>query len=201
MREKMGSNKGFTLIEILIALSIFAVLASLTSSVLYYAFNTNTRLNTHLDRINSIQLAVSLMQQDLSQTLNRAVRRQDMQLSPAWAGQPQYLEFTRDGMPNPKGLEKRSTLKRIAYACKEGKLLRRTWRTLDSVNSAAYEEKILLPSLTSCHFSYFNQNLQLLSEWPEQHQEPFPKAVQIDITIPALGAMSLLFLIPGALYA
>ncbi|BCA95300.1 type II secretion system protein GspJ [Legionella antarctica] len=203
----MNTSKGFTLIEILIALTVFAILATITSSSLYYAFTTRTRVNAQAERLNALQLAVSIIQQDTSQALERAIRGNEMHLFPIFVGQPQYLELTRDGNVNPQSLEKRSSLKRIALVCMDGALLHRTWPSLDPANRNTYEDKLLLDSVTGCRFNYLNQSLQLLPEWREQAvnqnqgKEPLPKAIQINITLQEWGEINLLFIIPGALYA
>lgn len=200
-------NKGFTLIEILIALTVFAILATITSSSLYYAFNTRSRVNAQADRLSSLQLAISMIQQDTLQIVERGIRGNEMRLFPLIVGQPQYLEITRDGVINPNSMEKRSNLKRIAYVCLDGKLLHRSWVSLDPINRNNYSDKLLIDDITECHFSYLNQSLQSLSEWREQaigqnqRAEPFPKAIQINITLRDLGDMSLLFVIPEAIYA
>src|SRR5437660_10088382 len=109
----MKKVKGFTLIEILIALTVFAILATLTSSSLYYAFNIRTRVNAQAERLNTLQLAISIIQQDISQTVERGVRGNEMRLFPVFIGRAKYLELTPDGHVNPDALETRSTLKRI----------------------------------------------------------------------------------------
>jgi general secretion pathway protein J len=208
----MKNNKGFTLIEILIALTVFALLASITSSSLYYAFNTRTRVNAQAERLNSLQLAMSLIQQDTLQTVERSIRGNDMRLFPTFVGLPYYLELTRDGNVNPKSLEKRSTLIRIALICRDHKLIHRTWPSLDPVYRNTYEEKILLKNIKNCHFNYINKNLQSLNEWriqttpqqpvnQNQRLEHLPKAIQVNITLKEWGVMSSLFIIPEALYA
>ena len=199
--------KGFTLIEILVALTVFAILATITSSSLYYAFNARTRVSAQAERLNSLQLAVSMIQHDISQAVERPIRGNEMRLFPTMVALPQYLELTRDGVTNPGSIEKRSTLKRVALLCFEDKLLHRTWASLDPVDKDIYEDKILLEHLTECRFNYLNQNLELLTEWREQavtanqKKEPLPKAVQINIKLEDWGAMNLLFIIPEALYA
>ncbi|KTD41113.1 GspJ family T2SS minor pseudopilin variant LspJ [Legionella parisiensis] len=208
MKKDATSKKlnGFTLIEILIALTVFAILATITSSVLYNAFTTRTRVNEQSERLNELQLAISLIQQDTRQTVERPIRSNEMQLLPAFIGQTNYVEFTRDGNINPGSIEKRSTLKRVAYACQQGTLLRRTWNSLDIINQKNYEDKILLNRLNNCHFGYLNQNLQILPEWREQavtlnqRKEPFPKAIQFNMTLQDQGEVNLLFILPGALY-
>ncbi|KTD54522.1 type II secretory pathway protein LspJ [Legionella sainthelensi] len=210
MKKTLKNQKkirGFTLIEILIALAVFAILATITTSVLYNAFTTRSRVNEQSYRLNEVQLAISLIQQDTSQVVERAIRGNEMRLFSAFIGQTNYLEFTRDGVVNPGSIEKRSTLKRVAYVCQEGTLIRRSWNTLDSLNRNAYEDKPLLSHLTDCHFGYLNQNLQILPEWREQavslnqRKEPFPKALQVNLTLRDLGEINLLFTLPGALYA
>ncbi|ASQ45780.1 GspJ family T2SS minor pseudopilin variant LspJ [Legionella clemsonensis] len=203
----MNKKAGFTLIEILIALAVFAILATVTSSVMYYAFNTRARVNQQADRLNNIQLALLLIERDTTQAIPRAVFGNEMHLFPAFIGQPQYFELTKLGFENPHSLEKRSNLQRIAYICNNNQLLRRIWSTLDSTNRDRYEDRIVLDNLVTCRFAYLNHNLQVLPEWREnavqqnQKAEPLPKAIQINLTLKDWDKISLLFIIPEALYA
>lgn len=203
----MEHQKGFTLIEILIALTVFAVLASITSSSLYYAFNTRSRVNAQSEQLGALQLTVSILQQETTEILERAVRGNNLHIFPAFVGQAQYFEFTHDGAINPQSIEKRSTLKRVAFLCEDGKLLHRTWESLDPIDRNTYEDRVLLDNSTACHFNYINQNGQPLQEWREQavtqnqHKELLPKAIQINITLTTWGELNLLFAIPGAVYA
>ncbi|CAM2799377.1 GspJ family T2SS minor pseudopilin variant LspJ [Legionella worsleiensis] len=203
----MKKFKGFTLIEILIALTVFSILATITSSTLYYAFNARARVNEQAERLNALQLAVSIIQQDTIQVVDRPVRGNEMRLFPGFVGQPRYLEFTRDGIINPKSSEKRSSLKRVALICEDEKLIRRTWSSLDPLDRNDYEDKELVNHLSDCYFSYLNQNLNVLSEWREQalaqnqQQEPFPKAIQLNMTLDDWGKLNFLVVIAEALYA
>ena len=197
---------GFTLIEILIALMVFAILATITSSALYNSFNTKARIETQASRLEALQMALSIIQQDTLQIIQRPIRVNEMRLHPAFVGEGKYVEFTKDGTINPQSLEKRSTLERVALLCEKGQLIRRTWEALDSVDLKTYQDKILLDELTACNFNYLNQTSQMLPEWreqaltPNQTQEPFPLAIQVNITLKDWGEMRLLFTIPGAFY-
>lgn len=203
----MKRKGGFTLIEILIALTVFAILATITSTVLYNAFNARTRVNAQAERLNAIQLAISIIQQDTTQTITRAVRGNEMRLFSAFIGRKNYTEFTRDGFINPQSAEKRSTLKRVALVCEDDRLIHRTWESLDVPDRNRYEDKVLLDGLTECRLNYVSSTLQVLNEWREQtisgsaNPEPFPKALQINLKLKDWGALNLLFIIPGALYA
>ncbi|MBA2711125.1 MAG: GspJ family T2SS minor pseudopilin variant LspJ [Tatlockia sp.] len=198
---------GFTLIEILIALSVFAILATITGSAMYYAFNTRARVTEQADRLNTLQLALILIQRDTEQIVTRNVRGNDMHIFPAFDGQPLEFEFTRAGFANPDSREKRSILKRIAILCQNKQLVRRTWITLDTSDRKAYRDKVLIDNLSDCNFTYLNQNLQVLNEWranafqQNQSAEPLPKAIQMNITVDNWGNINYLFPIQEALYA
>lgn len=202
----MRHVKGFTLIEILIALTIFAIMASITSSTLYYAFTTRTRVNEQSERLSGIQLAVSLLQQDTSQIVERAIRANDLRLFPIFIGRSDYVEFTRDGNVNPAGVDRRSTLKRVGIVCHEGSLKRRTWAMLDPEERNTHEDKLLIDNLSKCTIGYLNKNLEVFPEWradavdQSQNKESLPKAIQINLTLKDLGEINLLFSIPEALY-
>ncbi len=197
---------GYTLIEIMIALVVFAILAVITSTALYQAFETRTRLNEQSSRLSELQLALALMNKDIEQTIDRPIREAEMTIAPAFIGEHTYLEFTRGGLLNPQALEKRSTLKRIAYRCTNNSLIRQSWERTDSPDRHS-EEEIILHNLSECTFAYLDRNRQVLDSWQESLQtrslkrEPLPIAVQLTLTIKEWGNMSLLLIIPGSLYA
>lgn len=205
--QAQTKEKGFTLIEILIALAVFALLATITSSALYYAFNTRARLTKQAEQLTALDLAILLIERDTEQIVLRPVRGNDMHLFPAFIGDPHYLELTRGGLVNPNSDEKRSTLQRVAILCQNNKLLRRTWMSLDTTDRKAYRDKVLIQNLSQCKFSYLNHNLQVLSEWhanavqQNQRAEPLPKAIQMNLTLGTWGKISYLFVINEALYA
>jgi general secretion pathway protein J len=198
--------QGFTLIEILIALTIFAILAAMTASSLYYAFNTRTRVNESLNQLDALQTTIIMLRQDTLQTVVRPILGNEMHSFSAFIGQPEYMEFTRDGFMNPGSVDKRSTLKRIAYVCEGSKLLRRTWAMLDVPNRSQYEDRVLLTDLTECQFHFLNYASELLPEWRPQttgklsQPELLPKAIQVSLKPKVWGKALLLLPIPGVLY-
>lgn len=198
--------KGFTLLEILIALSVFAILATITSSALYHAFNTRSHVNQQAERLNNLQLAMSIIRRDTQQILERSVRGNELHLFPPFTGQSNYIEFTRGGMVNPFNNALRTTLQRVAYLCRKDQLIRRSWEVLDSPNRNQPQDKILLDNLNQCHFAYLAHNHQTLTEWHEfalkqdQRQETLPSAIQFSLNLTDWGKMTILFTIPEALY-
>jgi len=202
----MKYKNGFTLIEILVALAVFAILATITSSAMYYAFNTRARVTVQADQLASIQLAISLIERDTWQAVNRSVYRTNMQKISAFTGKNNYFELTRSGISNPQNSEQRSTLQRVAWLCNGSKLIRRSWVMLDTPDSKQFEDKVFLSNLTKCSFSYLNHTLQVLPEWREnavqsnQTPEPLPKAIQFNFALSGWGNFSFLFTISRSLY-
>jgi general secretion pathway protein J len=203
----MKQHSGFTLIEIMVALAVFAILATITASVMYQAFDTRDRVNTKANILNEIQFALTVITHDTEQVIERAVHGNEARLFPPFIGQTSYLEFTRAGFVNPNSREHRSTLQRIAYLCIDHQFIRRTWNALDTIHRDEYLDHRLIKHLDECRFSYLSNSRQILQEWreyaiqPNQKKETLPIAIQITFTPHGMGNMSLLFPLPKALYA
>jgi len=198
---------GFTLIEVLVALTVFAILAGISASILYYVFNAKSRVSAQAERLLSLQLAISLLERDAAQTVRRAIRGNEMRLFPPFIGQGRYTEWTRGGLVNPRSVEKKSSLQRVAWLCEKNQLIRRTWESLDPIDRGRYQDKIVLSQLSQCDFHYLNQHLEVLSSWSEnalsqnQKETALPKALQLTLTLEDWGKGSFLFPIPKAMYA
>lgn len=186
MKNKIKYIQGFTLLEILIAIAVFAIIASLTSSILSQIVQIKDKSSEQISKINDLQLAIALMSKDIKQTVERPVRGNQMHLFPSFIGEKDYLEFTTAGNVNPGSLENRSTMLRVAYLCKNKELIRRTWPVLDSPDRDDYLDTIILKSLQKCKFSYIGMHQRINPTWyqytlkkdKENMTTPLPQAVR-----------------------
>ncbi|MCR9191859.1 MAG: type II secretion system minor pseudopilin GspJ [Gammaproteobacteria bacterium] len=200
-------QRGFTLIEIVVALGIFAILASLTSYIMLQSFRTDERLKTQSQRLHQFEMTITLMRREIAQIINRPVRGNNQALFPAFIGHADNVEFTRSGAVNPGALEQRSTLKRIAYLCYGHTLIRRTWNTLDSPDRNQFHDKILFDHLKKCAFSYTNRKHASLTEWKiikkkgQNTPAKFPISITAHLSTEQWGTTNLVFVIPVGLYA
>ncbi len=203
---KRQAIQGYTLIEVMIALAVFAILSTISASMLMQAFNTKTHLDQEHQRIAKLQLAIALLKQDIEQAMDRSIRGNEMRLFPPFIGESYYTEFTRGGFVNPNATTRNSTLKRVGYLCQNNTLTRRSWLMLDSPSRKEYQDKILLTELTECSFSYLSRSRELLKDWrpyalqQNQKNQSLPAAIQVNLGIQHLGAMKMMFIIPEALY-
>lgn len=197
---------GYTLIEVMIALVVFAIIATLSSSVMYHVFDIRERVAIQANQLGELQLAITLLEHDMVQYVPRTVHGNDMRTFSSFVGTYHYMEFTRGGLVNPNAKEKRSGLKRVAYSCNQNQLVRRTWEVLDTPVRNDYQDRILLSNLKSCSFSYISIYQQLMPEWRaynvEQNQkvQAIPSGVQLVVDPYGWGKMTFLFVIPEGLY-
>lgn len=186
----MNRARGFTLLEILIALSVFALLATLTSSAMYHAFTTRSRVTAQADRLADLQRTMAFIQQDTQQIMPRAVQEI------LFIGKPDEVRFTRGGVFNTT-TDAQSALQRVAYLCKKGELIRRHWPMLDTPSPKIYTDKTLLTNLSNCKMAYLSPQAQLTPNW---EQNNLPRAIQFSFDVIPWGNMSVLFAIPSRLY-
>lgn len=199
-------KNGYTLIEVMIALMVFAIIATISASVMYHVFDIRKRVALQANQLGELQLAIALLEHDTTQFVPRTVSSNMSHTFSSFTGQHQYMEFTRGGLQNPNSVAQRSSLKRVAYLCRHQQLIRRSWDMLDSPDRHEYEDKILLENLSACFFEYVSSNKEILAEWraytvgENQKTQATPSGVQVTINPAGWGNMTLLFVVMEGLY-
>lgn len=200
IRTQCQKISGYTLIEVIIALAIFAILGTISIGLLGRSFDTSARLKAQLDPLAELQLAVARMSRDIAQIVDLG------KLS--FVGQTNYAEFVRGGLVVPDENEVKSTLKRVALLCGANEtLIRKTWARVNPISAEDFQEQILINKVVSCEFSYLIKDGTWVSEWPITSTEPttntlkksppFPRAIKLTMHLKNLGEIPLLFVIPG----
>jgi general secretion pathway protein J len=183
---KNKTTTGYTLIEVIIALAIFAVLGAMSVGLLSRAFDTKARLKAQLDPLAALELATARITYDTAQVVNHAAGKK-----PAFIGEATSVTFSRGGFVSPDNTQ--STLRRITLSCKDAKLTRKTGSILDDTHTDAdsTEEQVLLESLDDCSFSY------LFPEDDTEKKTTFPRAIKLHLSLHKLGDIMLMFPISG----
>lgn len=191
-------SRGFTLVEMLVALMVFGLLCAAGVAVMAHTVDNQGRVGARMDRLGEFQRTRSLIRQDLAQAAVRRVRHADghalrSSLTGApLAGDGIVLEFTRRGWDNPDALP-RASLQRVRYR-HVGKTLVREWHEAVDGSPVA-KSQTLLDGVQSASVSYFHRG-QWLPGWPGARDQ-LPQAVRIDLTLEDYGALQQLFLVPG----
>ena len=128
------SSRGFTLVELLVAIAIFAIVGVMALSGYTQLQKQTEYTEQRLERTREVQRAVQTMVQDLSQIEPRPIREPigEQYLPAVLAGESvEYkLEFTRAGWSNTAGLAAADLAARRLSLDQDG-LWRDHWRVLD----------------------------------------------------------------------
>ena len=201
------NQRGFTLIEVIIALAVFAIIASFTSYILAQSFNIDKQLKTQSMRNHQIELAMVLLRRETTQIINRPVRGNEQSLFPALIAHADGVEFTRSGDINPNAIAQRSTLKRVAYLCYGSKLIRRTWPLLDSPDRRQFHSQVILDHLNACGFTYMDAKHHPHTEWKMRPRDrskqlsPLPTSIVCHLSLEKAGTLDIVLPLPTGFYA
>lgn len=190
---------GFTLVELLVALSIFAVLAGGGVILMRQTLDGHEIASQRLERVGELQRARALLQNDLSQIARRRTRTADgSSATEAFLGAETgasgpLLAFVRRGWENVDG-EGRPSLQYVEYRVIGHRLERRYRPFLDG--AALSEPQIVFSDVSDLRMAYF-ANGQWVSQWVNALRDSQPRAVRLEADLPGLGPVQQLFLTPG----
>ena len=163
--------RGFTLLELLVALFIAALMFAMGYGAIQQGLNSHETLKAQQAHLLELQTAVRLLEQDFAQLAPRPVRQAvgSEPAQPALQGgvpgtQP-IVALTRDGWANPAGLQ-RPGLQRVAYFLENGTLRREYWNVLDPTLASTTARRELLKHVKTFSIRYLDVNRQWQEQWP-----------------------------------
>lgn len=199
------ANRGFTLIEVLIALGIFALFSVMAYGGLMRALEVQERIEAERTFWQALTLVFVRLDDDLAHARPRRVR--DVSggvLLAALRGQPTdtraladpTLEFTRGGVL-VLGDAARSDLQRVAYRLRDRALQRETWGALDRSPVSQPLASTLLDDVEELHVRFYAASGVWVDRWPTEATEVLPRAVEVTVVIAGRGAFTRRFLVNG----
>ena len=206
-------SSGFTLLEVLIAISVTALIGLGSWQLLNSAIRTYELGQENLEALSLLQRAQLSIERDFSQILPRAIRDEFGDYQAALKdGEDFYtVELTRAGWRNPMQ-EKRSELQRVAYELNDGQLLRHHWKVLDRAQDSLPVTRRLLENVERFEVAYLNESDAWIDEWPPlsnnndtesqdkmSRYAQLPKAVRIELEHPRYGLITRYFEQPNYL--
>jgi general secretion pathway protein J len=165
----MKRSRGFTLIEVMVAVAVAAVLAVMAFGAMRQALDNRERIRTNGARVTALQATIRTLVQDFSQLEPRPVREPVGDgYQPALLGTPgdnAQVMLTRAGWSNPAGVA-RSTLQRVRYQLRDGALYRDHWLVLDALLQPEPVARRMLDGVRGFRLRYMNEARQWQQEWP-----------------------------------
>jgi len=192
MNAASVTQKGFTLIEVLVSLAIFAILSALAYGTLSQTLLSAEMLNARMDRLQAIQKSVRHLSLDFLQLAPRPVRLElGDSIGPALQTDLRSefaLELTHGGWSNPVSLP-RGTLQRAAYRLEDDELVRYYWTVLDRTLNNEPISVTILDGVESILFRYLIVSGDWIEQWPPPTApgplglRQRPRAVEIILTL------------------
>ncbi len=200
----MRRQRGFTLLELVVAIAIFGLMSAMAYSGLASVLNTREHADLQADRLAEVQKAFTILGRDVEQAINRPVRDSyGSEMLPLLGGGygSAVLELTRTGRRNPMA-QPRSSLQRIAYLFAEAELQRQSWQVLDRSSDTEPQLSRLLTKVKAVELRFMDNNHEWQPQWPSVTANPsnpatLPVAVEITLELEDWGRLSRIFEVAG----
>lgn len=204
---------GFSLIEILVSVFIFAVIGTISVALMASSVSARDINGEVLDRTAMLDRARTLLREDFGQIARRPVRdaagyRDPYVFAGASTGLADYetdrnervlVTFTRRGRANPGLLRPRSSLVHVTYLVRDGALVRRVRDYPDPGETTRITDQVLLEGVEDIEIGFLVgsawQNRAFMSA---EGQGAVPAAIRLRYDLPPLGEMEHVVLTPEA---
>ena len=193
LKRKHNSQQGFTLLEVMIAMSIFAILGLASYQLLSSELRTQERLQSRGDLNDQWQRSMMRLTRDLQQLVARSHREDYGETRAALISDGDTLELTRQGWSNP--LQRpRSELQRVSYQLISSEdnsyLQRHFWPQLDRApGSHGVQQKLFAGTLDWQLRFYDGEERQWHERWPpyDDAVHSLPQAIEVTLNSETLG--------------
>jgi general secretion pathway protein J len=188
------NHRGFTLLEIVIAIAIFSLLALGANSLLTTVMRSNEISAQREAKFEQLQRAMLIIERDFLQIQARTPRTQGLENDLIITGGEFEFEsdaygigFVRAGWRNPQLRLKRSTLQNVAYRLQENRLERLHTNYVDAVLGTEPNIRVLLDNVSDFKIEILS-TVQTELEWSETiPSTELPIAIAVIITTDSFG--------------
>jgi len=186
-------SAGFTLVEMMIALSIFAMITAAAVTLLTLTARTQETADRLLAEVGELRRTGALLAADLAQAAPRPRRGRDGAAWPAFAGgggdAPLLLAFVRRGWDQGEG----GTLQRVAWRLRAGRLERMSWARVDGGGEPTVAA--MMSGVGAVRLRYRDDEGAWRRDWNPTDPTRLPRAVELVTASEAHGTVRQLFLV------
>lgn len=204
IRAQKNTQRGFTMLELLISMFIFGVISVMAYGGLEFILNTDRSTATHMNRLSGLQKSMLLIQADVEQMRPRPIRDlygTQQAAMRSLANEPyRQLEWTRGGGQTYLQTHA-SSLMRVGYGVRDNTLVRYQWPVLDQAPDSEPLISEMIPNVETLSFRFLDEALKWHPQWPPEYFDTstpadpalLPKAVELTIELEDWGEVKRLF--------
>jgi general secretion pathway protein J len=194
-------SKGFTLLEVLIAIAIFSLISLSSFTIFNTVLKSNESSKIRTERVNELQRGFVLIERDLLQIAKRSIRlngeepRDDFLYtdSNSFSDSESTLAFVRHGWTNPGLLLPRSEMQSVAYQLNEEAFERLHFNFVDAVQGQEPKIRKLITGVEQLNFEFFYDK-----KWQKTIvNKSLPKAIAVELITKDYGLIRREFLVAG----
>jgi len=186
-RSLRHTTSGFTLVELLVAVLVFGLLAATAYGGLSALSSAVDAQRDRSVAFAELQRAVATLDSDLRQLVSRRGRDRQGRLLPVMGGDSRILLGRRAGRMNPADLP-RSQLQQFEWRLETDGLVRRTWPEVDSAPDSAPSGRTVFGQVNAIEFRFRDASGTWQRQWPASNPPRLlPSAVEYVLETPVFG--------------
>lgn len=194
--SRRSAQQGFTLIEMLIALTIFGMLTAAGVALLSVSARTQETSDRLLVEFGQVRRLNALLTADLGQAATRLHRDAEGRTRRAFAGSDgqddMLLLFVRRGWDDG---ESGPSAQRVGYRLADGQLQRVAFSRVDGAGGATVSP--LVDRVQSVRLRYRNERGEWRPTWADPDPTRLPAAVELVVDSARYGPVTMLFTVGG----
>lgn len=209
-RARHHAQRGLSLVELLIALGIFAAVSAAAIGLMALAASGEARVAQVSKELASLERARGLIRMDMMQVIDRPYREPfEVEATPTFAGgvrgaslfeeqdgERVLVAFVRQGWVNPGGAQPRSSLQRVAYIATDDTLIRRVRPYLDATPETPLRDQVLFENVEGIDLSFLGvQDWE--EDWISVERRVAPRAIRLQMIHPTYGDLVQDFIVGG----
>ncbi len=179
---RRSAEHGFTLVEVMVSLLIFGMIAAAGVAILSFSVKAQSATGTKLDDLGALTRTMSILSADLGQAALRGTRDESGAPLPAFVGESgsdvaPMLRLVRGGWTNIDGAARSSTQK-VAYRVADGALQRIAYPMVDG--APPLPPAVLLPNVRQVRLRY-RLGGAWSDRWDGVQGVPLPEAMELSV--------------------
>ena len=174
----MTRTRGFTLVEVLVALAILAIFATFAWQATASLVDGEARLSAEAKRWQRLDAVFARLDADVRAAVPRSIRVAPRR-EPAFVGAADGFTFTRAGDASADAAEG----VRIAYRLRGDTLEIAYWPRLDRVAGVEPTAYPLAGGIARIDLRYLDDDGAWFERWPAPDREGLPRALAVALTL------------------